>query len=277
MEPNIQENPLAQSTQPKTLKKKSKMKFIIITVIALAFVIIGGYYLGTQNKNEPKACTMEAKLCPNGSSVGRSGPNCEFAPCPNGTLTPTPKLMGGDKDSHGCLSGAGYSWCELKKKCLRTWEEPCSEGNDMTANWDTYTSSIFGFSIKYPKGWYELENKGIDSFVVFFSPNKLSIVPQSEGPSAPITVVVRKGTLSQIISESEGTSVSTTDDSFLGLPSKIVTGTYNEDSLLPNTSYRRIYFEKNGYTYSIQYLSVTSFSDQDFQVSASTFKFSDNN
>ncbi|MFA7298526.1 MAG: DUF333 domain-containing protein [Candidatus Absconditabacterales bacterium] len=29
------------------------------------------------------ACTMEAKLCPDGSAVGRSGPNCEFAACPN--------------------------------------------------------------------------------------------------------------------------------------------------------------------------------------------------
>jgi hypothetical protein len=29
------------------------------------------------------ACTMEAKLCPDGkTSVGRSGPNCEFAKCP---------------------------------------------------------------------------------------------------------------------------------------------------------------------------------------------------
>lgn len=28
-------------------------------------------------------CTMDAKLCPDGSSVGRSGPNCEFAPCPD--------------------------------------------------------------------------------------------------------------------------------------------------------------------------------------------------
>lgn len=27
-------------------------------------------------------CTMEAKLCPDGSSVGRQGPNCEFAACP---------------------------------------------------------------------------------------------------------------------------------------------------------------------------------------------------
>ena len=29
----------------------------------------------------PKACTEEAKLCPNGRAVGRVGPNCEFAPC----------------------------------------------------------------------------------------------------------------------------------------------------------------------------------------------------
>ncbi|MES2224083.1 MAG: hypothetical protein V4469_04095 [Patescibacteria group bacterium] len=28
------------------------------------------------------ACTMEAKQCPDGSYIGRQGPNCEFAPCP---------------------------------------------------------------------------------------------------------------------------------------------------------------------------------------------------
>lgn len=32
-------------------------------------------------------CTMETKLCPDGSYVGRTGPNCEFAPCP---ATPSP-------------------------------------------------------------------------------------------------------------------------------------------------------------------------------------------
>ncbi len=32
--------------------------------------------------NKPVACTEEAKLCPDGSGVGRTGPNCEFAPCP---------------------------------------------------------------------------------------------------------------------------------------------------------------------------------------------------
>lgn len=28
------------------------------------------------------ACTMEAKICPDGTSVGRTGPNCEFDACP---------------------------------------------------------------------------------------------------------------------------------------------------------------------------------------------------
>ncbi len=27
-------------------------------------------------------CSMEAKLCPDGSAVGRIGPQCQFAPCP---------------------------------------------------------------------------------------------------------------------------------------------------------------------------------------------------
>ncbi|MEK7186630.1 MAG: hypothetical protein AAB675_04715 [Patescibacteria group bacterium] len=32
--------------------------------------------------NNPVACTEEAKICPDGSSVGRTGPKCEFTPCP---------------------------------------------------------------------------------------------------------------------------------------------------------------------------------------------------
>jgi hypothetical protein len=29
------------------------------------------------------ACTMEALICPDGTGVGRSGPDCAFSPCPN--------------------------------------------------------------------------------------------------------------------------------------------------------------------------------------------------
>jgi hypothetical protein len=36
----------------------------------------------TTTKPEQVFCTADAKLCPDGSYVGRSGPKCEFAPCP---------------------------------------------------------------------------------------------------------------------------------------------------------------------------------------------------
>ncbi len=40
---------------------------------------------------------------------------------------PKEQLVGNDEDEHGCKASAGYSWCEIKQKCLRTWEEKCEE------------------------------------------------------------------------------------------------------------------------------------------------------
>lgn len=37
------------------------------------------------------------------------------------------QIVGGDKDEHGCIGSAGYTWCEEKQKCLRIWEEACGE------------------------------------------------------------------------------------------------------------------------------------------------------
>lgn len=56
--------------------------FLIIGLVVLVLAAAGGtgYYL--MSKNKQVACTMEAKICPDGSSVGRTGPKCEFAACP---------------------------------------------------------------------------------------------------------------------------------------------------------------------------------------------------
>jgi hypothetical protein len=35
-------------------------------------------------------------------------------------------IVGGDKDAHGCIGSAGYSWCATKQKCIRSWEENCT-------------------------------------------------------------------------------------------------------------------------------------------------------
>lgn len=117
-------------------KIASEMALGIIVLVALIF---GGLFLWEEKnsqefiespkfeKNNPVACTQEAKECPDGSFVSRTGPNCEFSPCPVSEKNNTEPLIGGDKDKHGCLGSAGYSWCETKNKCLRIWEETCEE------------------------------------------------------------------------------------------------------------------------------------------------------
>ncbi|MFH0860175.1 MAG: hypothetical protein V1921_03145 [Candidatus Altiarchaeota archaeon] len=34
-----------------------------------------------------------------------------------------PKIV--EKDEHGCMLWVGYSWCDSKQKCLKTWQEDC--------------------------------------------------------------------------------------------------------------------------------------------------------
>ena len=35
-------------------------------------------------------------------------------------------VIGGEKDEHGCIIPAGYSWCESLQKCIRPWETNCT-------------------------------------------------------------------------------------------------------------------------------------------------------
>lgn len=36
-------------------------------------------------------------------------------------------ILGGQLDTHNCLIGAGYTWCESSQSCIRQWLEPCSD------------------------------------------------------------------------------------------------------------------------------------------------------
>ncbi len=70
--------------------QRSIPKKIIIPVIDGHFnaerAITGTEVLpSVPTSEEPVACTMEAKQCPDGSFVGRTGPKCEFQACPNTT------------------------------------------------------------------------------------------------------------------------------------------------------------------------------------------------
>lgn len=54
-----------------------------------------------------------------------------------GCTQPQQEPIGGQKDSHGCLIAAGYSWCDALQKCYRPWEENCTNatatGQECTA------------------------------------------------------------------------------------------------------------------------------------------------
>lgn len=72
------------------------MKQLFLGIVLLTVVGLGSFlyrYMLEQPKPNlaQRACTEEAKMCPDGSSVGRTGPECAFAAC----ALPNLELEGG--------------------------------------------------------------------------------------------------------------------------------------------------------------------------------------
>ena len=44
-----------------------------------------------------------------------------FAACNNGTPQQE-TMVGGDRDEHGCIGSAGYSWSALREECIQVFE-----------------------------------------------------------------------------------------------------------------------------------------------------------
>jgi len=70
--------------------KKKKHRILIIIIILIAAIAIATVYLIISSQQSTKRI-----------------------------------MPGSDRDEHGCIGSAGYSWCAPKNKCLRTWEEKC--------------------------------------------------------------------------------------------------------------------------------------------------------
>jgi len=99
--------------------------WIILIVILLALVGIVAYRYGS-SRNQNVACTEEAKVCPDGSTVGRGGPNCEFANCPseNGDSTAGAKMTEADARKIAerfCIKGGEALGAGMYNENSRTW------------------------------------------------------------------------------------------------------------------------------------------------------------
>lgn len=78
-----------------------------IRIFLLVLIIIGIGLLLTQKMWVPRL--VDAIIGPE---------NIQTIPTP-------PLIVGNDRDEHGCIGSAGYTWCPIKNKCLRVWEEKC--------------------------------------------------------------------------------------------------------------------------------------------------------
>jgi hypothetical protein len=102
----------------------TNQKTINIISAIVAILVVAGLGVFWYVKNlpggitGPVACTQEAKQCPDGSYVGRTGPHCEFAQCPSaGTSTaaiPAPAQITVTAALNQSVGGLGVNITPLK-------------------------------------------------------------------------------------------------------------------------------------------------------------------
>ena len=60
----------------------NKIKLLSIVAVIVLLLVGAMFFIKSKQIEAPVACTEEAKLCSDGTAVGRTGPLCEFAECP---------------------------------------------------------------------------------------------------------------------------------------------------------------------------------------------------
>ena len=124
---------------PKELTTVTTLSKIVALIMFITMPIIG-FFLGRNYqmifdmKNTiqntipviPKICPMDALLCPDGSSVSRTGANCDFAPCPTiaplnqkrPLVSPAPSTYACPSSSYvDCMPGPG----PVKSQCATAY------------------------------------------------------------------------------------------------------------------------------------------------------------
>jgi|GEM_PF-3498021 len=96
--------------------------------ILIAAALLAGAGCASPVEKAPPltACTMEAKLCPDGTYVGRTLPDCEFAQCP---ATPPSTTLGDE------CSGSNDTSCPKGARCIQKCGPPVARENDPPPGW----------------------------------------------------------------------------------------------------------------------------------------------
>jgi len=245
--------PAGQPVQP---PPKNPLLFKLALFALLFSLVAAGIYLVWTKiipKLGNKACTMEAKVCPDGSSVGRVPPDCEFSPCPSPSATPD------ETANWKTYTNTKYGY---SIKFPQTWEPNRGPGN----------LSDIDLS----------DQRDVD----FFDPDLPGGDPGT-GLNIKVNELDATGTgrkctdLNDCFSKTfnwltETTTINKFSSTFLGQPA--ATFTYDRKTELYTQSWKYIYFIYNGNAYNINASTDTSREKTIFEAFdqiLSTFKFID--
>jgi len=130
---------------PKILKK-----FIFLALLFVTFLFSACVRKSSSPSASPElhACTDEAKICPDGSAVGRSGPNCAFGACPSRspirTQIPSPQATQDKSRPYYCVE---ESDCVIKHSNTGCGNPGCYNKDYIMppAKKDSNTMGVCGF------------------------------------------------------------------------------------------------------------------------------------
>jgi len=102
------------------MKKITIILGSIIGAIIILIIGFGIYKFNFTNDDIYLACTEEAKLCPDGTAVGRTGPDCSFPACPEITsqLTEAEAKVIAEKI---CIKGGEALGMGIYNSGTKTW------------------------------------------------------------------------------------------------------------------------------------------------------------
>jgi len=177
-----------------------KLCLVAIGILLLIAGGIGGYFLGKNPQllvKDDRFCTMEAKLCPDGSYVGRVGPNCEFAECPKLQKQPTEIL---NTPESGNLESKTANWKEAaiifeggeKTYLIKYPSEYYLANNILTAYDPNIDPDVVGKA-----GFYDLGGKCdfMPANAIDTKDTELVSEENIEGGDLPIKKILRKATV----------------------------------------------------------------------------------
>lgn len=235
---------------------------ILIFATAIAVAVVG-YFGFVRQPAQLGACTLEAKICPDGTAVGRTGPNCEFAACPG-----DPTLQQSDITTEG-ISG----WQTYPSTSSGQAAADISDGFDeLTAGWKLYRNEEYGFEVGLPQSFIVKEGgKFYSPTVVQYyitdidRPNKLVVeLYVSESPGEP----GKGGNVFNV-----GFSPHPADFTISGIPAKVYRrpGSPLDVPVLATIGY---WVEKDGRGYALVFFEREPLGATNNQI-LSTFRFLD--